>query len=99
VVLDDAVEDVAADEAKLSVNGGSSTLDKSPLVGFVVGGLRVSVVEVRDGNCDSLVTGLREARRGSSYRSSGSSTNRADRMPAELSSLPRSLKPSRARPG
>lgn len=52
VVLDNAVEDVATNEAKLAVDGGSSALNESPFLGLVVRGLRVSVVEVRDGNCN-----------------------------------------------
>lgn len=51
VVLNDAVENVTADEAKVTVHGGGSTLDKSPLVGLVVRGLWVGVVKVGDGNC------------------------------------------------
>lgn len=62
MVLDDTVEDVAADEAELSIDGGSSALDKSPFLGFVVRGLRVSVVEISDGNCNGSVSELREVK-------------------------------------
>jgi hypothetical protein len=53
VVLNDTVEDVAADKAKVTVNGGGSALDEGPLISLVVLGLGVSVVEVGDGNCKS----------------------------------------------
>ena len=52
VVLDDAVEDVAADETEFAIDSGSSALDEAPLIGFVVRGILVGVVEVRDGDCD-----------------------------------------------
>lgn len=48
VVLDDSVEDVAANEAEFTVNGGKRTLDKSPLVGLVVRSILVGVVQVRN---------------------------------------------------
>lgn len=50
VVFDDAVEDVAADEAEVAVDGRGGALEEGPLVGFVVGGFGVRVVEV--GDCD-----------------------------------------------
>ncbi len=46
VGLDDAVEEVAADEAELAVNRGSGTADKVPLVRRVMGKRRVGVLEV-----------------------------------------------------
>lgn len=52
VVLDDAVEDVATDETEIAVDGGSRSLDESPVLGLVVRCLRVSVVEISDGNCN-----------------------------------------------
>ena len=51
VILNDTVEDVATDEAEVTINGGSCALDESPVLGFVVRGLGVSVVKVSDGNC------------------------------------------------
>jgi hypothetical protein len=50
VVLDNAVEDVATDETKFAVNSGSSSLDEGPVLGFVVRCVRVSVVEICDGD-------------------------------------------------
>lgn len=57
VVLNDAVEDVAADEAKVTVNGGGSALDEGPLISLIVLGLRVSVVKVSNGNCKNISRG------------------------------------------
>lgn len=54
VVLDDAVEDVATNEAKLAINSGKSTLDKRPGVRIVVRSLWVGVVQVGDGNCGEV---------------------------------------------
>jgi hypothetical protein len=51
VVLNDAVEDVAANEAEFTVNGRKGTLDESPLVCLVVRRLGMSVMQVGDGNC------------------------------------------------
>ena len=53
VVLDDAVEEVTAGEAKVPINGGQSALDKGPVLGIVVGDLHVGVVQVGDGNCSA----------------------------------------------
>jgi hypothetical protein len=50
VVLNDAVEEVAADEAKLAVDGGQSSLDKGPVLGIIVRHIDVGVVQVGDGN-------------------------------------------------
>lgn len=50
VVLNDAVEDVAADETKVTVDGGHGALDEGPLVCLVVLGIFMRVVKVRDGN-------------------------------------------------
>lgn len=51
--LDDAVEEVTADEAALTVNGGSGAADKVPLLGVVVRESRVSVLEEGNGDCES----------------------------------------------
>lgn len=52
VVLDDAVEQVAADETELAVYGGQGAFDVGPVFGVVVGDVHVGVVQVGDGNCD-----------------------------------------------
>lgn len=48
--LDDAVEEVAADEAKVAVDGGEGALDEGPVLGVEVREVRVRVVEVGNGN-------------------------------------------------
>lgn len=50
VLLDDAVEDVLANESEITVNGGQGALDKGPALLGVVVHLRVIVVQVSDGN-------------------------------------------------
>lgn len=50
MLLNDAVEKVLANEAKLAVNSSESTLDVGPALGGVVGKLGVVVVEVGDGD-------------------------------------------------
>jgi hypothetical protein len=50
VVLNDAMEDVAANEAKFTIDGRSGTLDESPVVGLVVRSILVGVVKVSDRN-------------------------------------------------
>lgn len=50
VVLDDAMEHVAADEAKITVDGGRSALDESPVLRLVMRCLLVGVVKIGDGN-------------------------------------------------
>jgi hypothetical protein len=83
VVLDDAVEDVAANEAKLTINGRSGTLDKRPVFGFVVRGILMGVVKVSDGNYNWLADMICEVQVLKSYQSSGSSTGKAGHMPIE----------------
>lgn len=51
VGLDDAVEDVAADKAEVTVDGGGGSADEVPNLGLVVGEGRVGVLEESDGNC------------------------------------------------
>jgi hypothetical protein len=51
VGLDDAVEDLAADETELAVNGGGGTTGKVPGLAGVVREGRVGVLEVGDGDC------------------------------------------------
>lgn len=46
--LDDAVEQVAADETKVAVNSREGTLDESPVVGIKVWKVGVGVMEVGD---------------------------------------------------
>lgn len=50
VLVNDAVEEVAADEAKVAVNGGEGALDVGPALGVKVGDVGVVVVEVGDGD-------------------------------------------------
>jgi hypothetical protein len=50
VEVDDTVEDLAADEAKWSVNSGQSTIEEGPARSFVVVAVGMSVVEVSDGD-------------------------------------------------
>jgi hypothetical protein len=50
VGLDDTVEKVTADEAKLAVDGGSGSASKGPGVGVVVRERRVGVLEEGDGD-------------------------------------------------
>jgi hypothetical protein len=54
VELDDTVEQLTADKAKVSVNSGQSTLLESPCALLEVLGLVVVVVEVSNGNYMSL---------------------------------------------
>ena len=56
VELDDAVEQLTADESKVSVNSGQSTLLESPGALLKVLGLAVVVVKVSNGDCTSLAT-------------------------------------------
>lgn len=51
VRLDDAVEDVAADEAELAVDGGGGAAGEVPGLAGVVGQGGVGVLEVGDGDC------------------------------------------------
>ena len=46
VVLNDAMENVAADKTEITVDSGCCALEESPFVGFVVGSLRVSVMKI-----------------------------------------------------
>lgn len=50
VRLDDAVEEVAADEAKVAVDGREGALDEGPVLSVEVGDVGVRVVEVGDGD-------------------------------------------------
>lgn len=51
VGLDDAVEDLAANEAELAVNGSGGTTSEVPGLAGVVREGRVGVLEVGDGDC------------------------------------------------
>lgn len=51
VCLNDTVEEVAADETELAVDGRSGTLDESPLLTSVVRQGRIGVLKEGDGNC------------------------------------------------
>lgn len=50
MVLDDAVEEMTADKAKVAVDGGEGAFDEGPALGLKVVDIRVSVVEIGDGN-------------------------------------------------
>lgn len=50
MLLDDAVEEVLANEAEVAVNGGKGTLDEGPALLGVVRDFGVVVVQVGDGN-------------------------------------------------
>lgn len=50
VGLNDAVQDVAADEAEVAVNGGGGAAGEVPCFGLVVGESRVGVLEEGDGD-------------------------------------------------
>lgn len=62
MVLDDTVEDMASNEAKITVNSGSGALDESPVVSLVVGGLGVGVVKVSDCDYERLASWFRGLR-------------------------------------
>lgn len=48
--INDAMEQMAADPAKVSINSSQSTLDIGPALCVVVMDIRVVVVQVSDGN-------------------------------------------------
>lgn len=50
VLVNDAMEDVLANESKVTVNGRKRALDVGPALGVKVGDVRVGVVEVGDGD-------------------------------------------------
>ena len=50
VGLDNTVEEVAADESKLAVDGGGGAAHEVPLVGGIVGKRRIGVLQEGDGN-------------------------------------------------
>lgn len=52
VGLDDSVEDVAADEAEFTINGGSGAASEGPGFGGVVRDGGIGVLEVGDGHCN-----------------------------------------------
>jgi len=53
VRLNDAVEEVAADEAELAIDGGGRAPNKVPLLGRVVGQGRVGMLQEGDGDWES----------------------------------------------
>jgi hypothetical protein len=83
VVLNDAMEDVAANEAKFTIDGRSGTLNESPVVGLVVRSILVGVVKVSDRNYNKSAREFSKVESWESYRSSGSSTGKAGHMQAE----------------
>lgn len=50
VVLNDAVEKMAPDEAKVAIDSSQRTLDKCPVLGLEMRNVNVSMVKVSDGN-------------------------------------------------
>lgn len=50
MVLNDAVEQVAANKAEFSVHGGEGALDKGPVLSLIVRHLHVGVVQVSNGD-------------------------------------------------
>jgi hypothetical protein len=74
VVLNDTVEDVASNEAKFTVNSRKRALDKRPVVGIVVSGLLMGVVQVGNSNYSRISKWISGAPRlAKTYQSSGSS--------------------------
>lgn len=76
VMVNDVMEEMTANKAEITVNGGEGALDKGPAVGFEVGDIRVGVVQVGDGDCFSVSFAdltSREGRR-KTYRASGEPT-------------------------
>lgn len=59
VGLDDAVQQVTADEAELAVDGCGGALDKAPLLAGVVGQRRVGVLEEGDGDWENDMVSYR----------------------------------------
>ncbi len=55
--FNDTVEESAADETELTIDGCSGSTNIVPAFTRVVGKRRVCVLEVGDGNWDSLVSG------------------------------------------
>lgn len=56
VGLDDAVEDVTADEAEVTVDGGGSAAGKVPHLGLVVGEGGVGVLQEGNGDCKTDIS-------------------------------------------
>lgn len=54
VSLDDAVEDVTAHKAEVTVDGGSGATGKVPHFRLIVGESGVGVLQVGDGNCANI---------------------------------------------
>ena len=54
VCLDDAVEQSSANEAELTIDGGSGAARKVPRVALVMREGRIGVLKISDANCSSL---------------------------------------------
>lgn len=50
VCLDDAVEEISANEAKVTINGRESTLDKGPVLGIKMREVGMCVMKVGNGD-------------------------------------------------
>lgn len=61
VGLDDAVEDVTADEAEVAINSGSGAAGEVPHFGLVVREGGVGVLEVGDGDCGGVLVKMGNA--------------------------------------
>lgn len=56
VLVNDAVEEVAADKAKVAVDGGEGALDVGPALSIKVGDVGVVVVEVGDSDWGGVLS-------------------------------------------
>lgn len=54
VIIDDVVEQMAADKTKVAVDRGQGALNEGPALGLKVRDIRVGVVEIGDGNCRAV---------------------------------------------
>jgi hypothetical protein len=66
VILNNAVEDVASNEAKFTVDGRQSALDESPVISVVMSSILVCVVQVCNSNCGIISIYISLFRRGPS---------------------------------
>lgn len=54
VVLNDAVEDVATNETEFAIDSRGGALNEGPVLGLVVRRIRMSVMQIGDGDYDRL---------------------------------------------
>ena len=55
MVLNDAVEKMAPNEAKIAIDSGQCTLDKSPMLGLEMRNIYMGVVQIGDSNWKCLL--------------------------------------------